>query len=205
MNDKLIARDRLRYEKNKLSSGIALVAIAFNALFFASIYRGVYVNIGNYYFTLLMGASVVYNLVFMLAAFLSSEGVKNYKLGFSFVLFALAALQIARIFVYPVNAHSTALAGSEGKLIMETPQFIRCIIYLCLSSVCLVISGVFNVFRSLELKAYVAEYGERMPDFTDKADQAPIADAAPEDVSASAAVFGQEPVATDGGDAKEEE
>ena len=88
MTDKSIATDRMRYTKNTASSRLALLAIVFNVFFFVSIYKS---DVGTYYYTILIGASIIYNLVFMLAAFLASEGVKNYKRGYSWLLIALTA------------------------------------------------------------------------------------------------------------------
>ena len=73
-DDRFVKRDRMRYTKNSLSSSLALLAIVFNVLYFVSIYQS---DKGKFYYTILIGASVLYNLVFMLMAFLSSEGVKN--------------------------------------------------------------------------------------------------------------------------------
>ncbi len=102
MNDERIKTDRMRYTKNTASSRYAYLAILLNVLFFVSIYK---TNDRNYY-NILMGASIVYNLVFMLLTFLASEGVKNYKRGYSKLLLALALVQILRIFVFPVQMHS---------------------------------------------------------------------------------------------------
>ena len=67
-NEDLIKKDRLRFTKNVLSSNLTLLAIVFNALYFVSIYKS---DVGSYYYTWMIGISVVYNLLFMLAAFLS--------------------------------------------------------------------------------------------------------------------------------------
>ena len=73
-NDALVKKDRLRFTKNKLSSSLTLLAIVFNALYFVCIYKS---DVGSYYYQYMMGISVVYNLLFMLIAFLASEGVKS--------------------------------------------------------------------------------------------------------------------------------
>lgn len=56
MNDeKTIRLDRMRYTKNTLSSGLALLAILFNVFFFISIYES---DVGNYYYNILMSIEV---------------------------------------------------------------------------------------------------------------------------------------------------
>ena len=66
---KQIRLDRMRYTKNTRSSRLALLAIVFDVLYFVSIYSS---DVGSWYYSLLIGASIVYNLLFMLMAFLSS-------------------------------------------------------------------------------------------------------------------------------------
>lgn len=63
---KTIQMDRMRYTKNTLSANLVLLAIVADALYFVSLYQS---DVGTYYYNILIGASVVYNLVFMLAAF----------------------------------------------------------------------------------------------------------------------------------------
>lgn len=194
MNDALISKDRMKYEKNKISSTLVYVAIVFNALFFMSVYRGVFANIGNYYFTITMGVSVLLNLIFMLFAFLSSEGVKNYKIFFAVLLIVLAGLQIVRIFVFPLGAHSTPLEKDPSKVVMETPQFIRCIVYLIGSATCLAVAGVVGIIKTWQLSDHKAKHPEVFVDFG--VEEAPVADANAEDVAGSPAVFSQEPMNT---------
>ena len=103
MSDAIATRiDRMRYTKNTASSRLALLAIVFDILFFISIYKS---DVGTYYYTITIGASIIYNLVFLLAAFLCSEGVKNYRIGYSWARIVLGIVQIARIFILPMNAH----------------------------------------------------------------------------------------------------
>ena len=72
--DRQTSIDRMRYIKNKFSANMALLAILFDVFYFVSIYK---TDVGSYYYTIMIGASIIYNLVFLLAAFLSSEGVKR--------------------------------------------------------------------------------------------------------------------------------
>ena len=106
--DRMIQRDRMRFVKNKLSANLAILAIVFNVFYFVNIYRS---DVGSYYYTIIIGADIVYNLLFMLAAFLASEGVKNYKINYSWLLIVIGVLQIARIFIIPMRAHGLVAAG----------------------------------------------------------------------------------------------
>ena len=152
--EKTIRLDRMRFTKNSLASTMAVLAIVFDVFYFISIYES---NVGSWYYNILMGASILYNLVFMLAAFLSSEGIKNYKIGYSYVMIVLGILQIVRIFIYPMKAHAaTVTIQNEAVTVMETRQFIFCVIWLAASAACLIIGAIIGMIRSRQLAAHVA-------------------------------------------------
>ena len=155
MNDERTTRlDRMRFTKNTLSSNLALLAIIFDVCFFISIYES---DVGSWYYTILVGASILYNLIFMLAAFLSSEGVKNYKIGYSYLMIVLGVIQIARIFIYPVQAHNAVVTIQEQAVtVMETAQFTRVVLYLVLSAACLFAGAIVGIIRSRALAGHLA-------------------------------------------------
>ena len=155
MNDeKYIRLDRMRYTKNTTASGLALLSILFDVFFFISIYES---NVGSWYYNILIGASILYNLIFLLAAFLCSEGIKNYKIAYSYLMIALGIGQIIRIFIYPVRAHNARVIIQEKAVtVMENPQFIRCVLYLLLSAACLIVGAVIGMSRSKALSAHLA-------------------------------------------------
>ena len=152
--EQLIARDRMRFTKNTLSSGLALLAILFNVLYFVSIYKS---DVGSYYYNILIGASVLYNLLFMLVVFLSSEGVKGYKASFAWVLLAVGALQILRIFILPMRAHAAAITVNQQEtIVMQSAQFIRVVVYLVASAACCFVAGLVGIHKSRTLAAHMA-------------------------------------------------
>ena len=143
MNDQSVRLDRMRFTKNTTSSRLVLLAIVLDALYFVSLYR---INLDYYY-----------NMMFMLAAFLASEGVKNYKQSFSGVLCVLGVIQIARIFILPVPAHqATVTVGGTELLAMSNGQFTWSVIYLVGSAACLFVAAVINFTKSRALKAHIA-------------------------------------------------
>ena len=157
-DEKTTQLDRMRYTKNTFSSNFALLAILFDVFFFISLYES---DVGTYYYNILIGGSILYNLVFMLAAFLSSEGVKNYKAGYSFLMLLLAAGQIARIFVYPMRAHAAVVTVQDQAVaVMGNGQFIRLTAYLALSAACLFIGAVAGFSRSFALHRHLASIGQ---------------------------------------------
>ncbi|ADU22677.1 MULTISPECIES: hypothetical protein [Ruminococcus] len=150
-----VEKDRLRFTKNKLSADLILGAIAVNALYFVSIYGS---DVGNWYYKLFIGGSIVYNLIFMLFAFLSSEGVKGYKMSYAVVSIFLGALQIVRIFLLPMKAHNapSPVVGADGSTVMSGGQFRYVTICLCVSAALLVAAGIIGIIKTKTLSSYQA-------------------------------------------------
>lgn len=152
--ERTIKRDRMRYAKNKLSSGLALAAIVFDVLYFVSIYKS---DVGSYYYQWIIGVSIIYNLLFMLMAFLSSEGVKAYKMGYSFVLLAIGIGQIVRIFILPEMAHNAVVTVMGEQIqVMRDSQYMWVIFYLIASAICCLAASITSMVRNLTLSAHVA-------------------------------------------------
>ena len=173
--DRYTELDRMRFTKNTTSSRLAILAIVFNVLFFISIYK---VNHTAYY-TWWMGISILYNLVFMLAAFLSSEGAKNYNIRYSTLMIILGIGQVIRIFVLPAMMHAKLINEkipvlndelcilgyhipvTIDNVVMPAEQYIRVILYLGLSAVCLLAAAIINRRKSKALAAHIANLSLR--------------------------------------------
>lgn len=139
--------------KNTASSNLAILAILFDVFYFVSIYKS---DVGSYYYNILIGSSIVYNLLFMLAVFLSSEGVKNYKIGYSYLLTAIGVMQLVRIFVIPMKAHGAVVAiGGVETGVMGDGQFVRLVAYLVISAACLLASAAVNFKKCRALEAHL--------------------------------------------------
>ena len=159
MNEELyIKRDRMRFTKNSLSSTLAILAIVFDVSYFISIYESdVGHNVGSFYYQIRIGASIIYNLVFLLAAFLASEGVKNYKLEYCYVLIVIGVLQLMRIFILPAQAAAAEVTiGGVTTKVMESAQHIRVVLYLLVSGACCLAGAVIGIKRCHELSAHMA-------------------------------------------------
>ena len=157
MDAKTIKKDRLRYTKNKLSANLAYLAILFDVLYFVSIYSS---DVDTYYYTITIGFSVLYNLVFLLTAFLSSEGVKNYKVNYSWIIMVVGVLQFVRILGIPRMAHSTVLTlDGVDTIVMGDKQFAYVVICLIISGVACIASGIAGVYKATVLNNYVKEHG----------------------------------------------
>ena len=152
MEDRQIRLDRMRFVKNTSSSRLCYLGILLNVLYFVSIYKS---DVGSWYYQILVGGSIVYNLLFMLVVFLASEGVKNYQKGYSYLLFAVGALQAGRIFILPLQAHQAVVkAGGVETVVMQDAQFIFVSACLAASAVCLICAGLINLHKSRALEAH---------------------------------------------------
>ena len=151
--ERSIQRDRMRFIKNKTSANLAIIAIVFDVFYFVSIYKS---DVGSFYYQLLIGASIVYNLLFMLAAFLCEEGVKNYMPQYNPVLMLLATGQVLRIFILPMKAHkATALINGVETQVMGNGQYFRVCAYLLISFACLAASAIINMKKCRELQEHL--------------------------------------------------
>lgn len=150
--ERLIQKDRMRFIKNKLPANLAILAILFDVFYFVSIYQS---DVRDYYYTMMIGGSILYNLVFMLACFLSSEGLKNYKMGYAWLIGVLGIGQIVRIFVIPAQAHATELK-KVGR-VMGDSQYAFVVVCLVVSAACCLAAAVIGGIRSKTLKQYLAE------------------------------------------------
>ena len=151
--DRTIQRDRMRFIKNSLSANLAYLGILLDVFYFVSIYKS---DVDTYYYNYIIGISIVYNLVFMLAVFLSSEGVKSYKRGYSFLLIALGVIQAARIFIIPMRAHAAEVTVNGAAVqVMGDGQFYRVTAYLVISAVCLIAAAAVNLIRCRELAEHL--------------------------------------------------
>ena len=147
-----VKKDRLRYTKNKLSSRLALLAIVFNVLYFISIYSS---DVGKYYYTYIIGASIIYNLLFLLCTFLSSEGVKSYKMAYAVLLIVVGALQVVRIFYIPWNALTAeVIVGGQPVVAMGLVQFINVTGYLSNSAAAAIAAGIIGILKTRTLEKY---------------------------------------------------
>lgn len=157
--DRMIQRDRMRFIKNTLASNLAIVGILFDVFYFVNIYQS---DVGTYYYNIIIGASIVYNLIFLLAVFLASEGVKNYQQNYSWLLIVLGVLQFARILIIPAKAHAaTTLVDGAEVAVMGDGQYMWVVAFLVISGVCLLASAAVNIYKCRELSEHLKSIGQQ--------------------------------------------
>lgn len=153
--------DILRYRKNKMPANLALLALVFNILYFTLLYT---IHTPQMY-TLLVGVSVIVNLLVLLFGFYASEGIKAYNKKICIMLLVLAAVQIVRIFIYPLQGLSgNWMQGNAyfGIIMTTASNGMMLIIYLAASAGCFIASAVLGYLNCNKLEAHLkkVESGE---------------------------------------------
>lgn len=137
----------MRYRNDSLSFFMNIIGLSLDACFLMMIYssRGVPANDR---FGSVIGIDILFNIVFLLAAFLTAEKVKTYSLNWCWVSLALGILQVPRILL-PISLHN---AGQY----LGFP-FV-CSIIVLLSSAAAFFYGCYTSFsKSRKLAAFIKE------------------------------------------------
>lgn len=151
--DTSVKKDRMRYTKDKLSANLLLAAIVADVLYFVNLYQ---TDVGSYFYTWQIGASVVYNLIFLLAVFLASEGVKNRLNTYLPVMIGAGVMQFVRIFYIPLQAYKAVITIADQQIaVMEKGQFIYMTICLVASGVLILTACVTSYRNNKTLAAYL--------------------------------------------------
>ena len=159
LEERNIKVDRMRYTKDKTSSLLILLAIVLDALYFISIYK---TDVGTYYYNWVIGASIVYNLLFLLMAFLASEGVKNRKTGYTGMLIGLGIMQFVRIFYLPAKAHvATVEIQKEIVRVMEDGQYYIVVTLLAVSGVLCIAGAIISHINNKTLADFNRAMGHK--------------------------------------------
>lgn len=161
-NLQIVRDDILRYKKNKLGQWLSYGGLAFACLYVMLLYS--FNN--NTFYTMLMGGSVMLTLVLLLAAFLCAEGVKVYNKSYCYVLLVIAAIQIARIFIYPniawkdqafwftISGVDHSLKDYFGIKLSQVAARTILIIYLAASAALFAASAIYSYLICLRHEAF---------------------------------------------------
>lgn len=141
---KRIKVEKMKYKNDSISYALVLLSLVVNILYFANLYK----NNAQFYYTIEMGMSVLYNLIFMLGVFMCAEFIKKYNRNYAIATFVLGIMQIVRIFNYPLDALKEG-AISQG-------NYNQLVIFLVISGALLIAGSVISFVNSTLLKEYVA-------------------------------------------------
>ncbi len=153
----VIRDDIQRYTKNKLASSLALLGLICCCAYFIVLYSQVKNN--NYYYKWPIALDVIYNLIFLLFAFLFSEQVKNYDRKLFWLQMFFGAMQIVRIFWLPLAGVTETLypvlAGiAYNGRVLGSGAFISMVVFLAASGAFIIASGIIGYIRSKSLDVF---------------------------------------------------
>lgn len=153
----IIQDDIQRYKKNKLGANLALLGIVFCCAYFVVLYAQVKNN--DYYYKWPIAIDVIYNLFFLLFVFLFSEQVKNYNRKLFWLQMVFGGMQFVRIAWLPlagmIKTAYPVLAGvAFNGRVLSVGSFLCLTIFLALSGVCVIASGVIGMVRSKSLENF---------------------------------------------------
>ncbi|MGM9602420.1 MAG: hypothetical protein ACI3W5_12680 [Faecousia sp.] len=161
MDEKNLKLDRMRYTKDKRSANMVLLAIVFNVLYYVSVYQQDHpvvkpISADYPYYSWMIGASIVLNLLFLLIGFLCSEGVKGRKTGYTAMLLGLGALQIIRIFYLPAKAKAATYTNAgETFHVMTNGQYTFAVVMLVLSGALCIAAALNSYTNNAKLAKYM--------------------------------------------------
>ncbi len=175
-DEKLTKLDRMRYTSDSASSTMVILAIVLNVLFYVGIYQCDHVTDkaepSFFYYSWTIGASVIYNLLFLLFCFLASVGVKGRRPGYSVPLAVIGVMQFVRIFYIPAITTGkpqigslfgiaqeftpTYVVGDVTYQVMTNGHYLFSVIMLAVSGVLLIVAAVNSHLNNRKLAAYMA-------------------------------------------------
>ncbi|MCD7729551.1 MAG: hypothetical protein LUI60_06540 [Clostridia bacterium] len=151
-DEQIIQTDIMRYKRNSRAANFALLSLVFECFYFMVFY-----SFNNADFnTLTIGFSVVVNLCILLITMLAEEGIKNYNYNYSITLLVLAAVQIIRIFYYPLKIFKDSAYTTYFFFcgLSNVAFGIILIIFLVLGAACLVASAIFGYIQAKKLENF---------------------------------------------------
>jgi hypothetical protein len=154
MDERTTKVDRMRFTKDKFSANMVLLAIVLDILYFVRLYQ---VDVGTYFYNWVIGASIVYNLLFLLTAFLAEEGVKNRHSGYTSVLTVIGVLQFVRIFYLPAKAHKdVVVVANTSTMAMTDGHYVFSIVCLLASGICCLVAAAASYKNQKDLSAHLS-------------------------------------------------
>ncbi len=174
-DEKQTKLDRMRYTNDSLSSTMVILAIVLNVLFYVGIYQCDHITHkaepSFFYYSWTIGASVIYNLLFLLFCFLASVGVKGRKEGYTVPLLLVGAMQFVRVFYIPAIAtgkpsisallgltpayQATYVVGDVTHQVMTNGQYLFSVIMLVGSGVLCIAAAVNSYLNNRKLAEYM--------------------------------------------------
>lgn len=138
--------DRMRYQSDSAAFWLCILGICFNIAYFIGIYSNRLLTPDAS-----VGLDVLYNIVFMLIAFLTSEKTKAYARPWAFAAAGLGAAQVLRIEWLPKKFLEAELLAESG--------YRLAVLLLCASGAALLLAGAVCLIHATMLKRHMAALG----------------------------------------------
>lgn len=146
-----IQKEMLRYSGNDVSAklgylGIIGMAAAFCIMYSTTTIYNVEMPIGNS--GLWVAADVFFNIVLLLALFLTITEMKAYSRSWSYVSIAIGVIEVVRPFIYPL-----ALLNAK---VLDASSYTVVLALFLVSGIGLILGGISSLYRGAALRAYLS-------------------------------------------------
>ena len=135
--------EKKKYKNDTFAYIFVLLGIVFNCFAFIKLYE----QNSQFFYDYRMAFSVLFNLIFMLAVFLTAENVKKYHRSYAIVAVVIGVLQFVRIFAYVKDAYDAVVISEK--------VFKYIISFYSLSGASLIVGGIAGIINSTILKRFV--------------------------------------------------
>ncbi len=149
--------ERMRYQENKLSYNLALIAFLLNLYYLVTTMNNLAIN---YH----IGIEIGINLIIFMMMFLGMEKVKKHDLTWSYGFIVLGCVYFARIFYMPqmLKAQGQALIDTQELVNIATGSAIQeagmvATVTLIVISAIMIVSGVISLVKA---RALIQYYGK---------------------------------------------
>ncbi len=133
--------ERMRYKNDRLASWLCLLSIVFNVWYFITLYSSFTVAPDQW-----LGIDILINILFLLAGFMASEKAKVYAKEWSYVMFCMAAAQLARMFWLPERYHELEQLVGGAYLTARFTILASALLMLLAGAVCFVNSTALRKY-----------------------------------------------------------
>lgn len=135
-----IKYDKMRYQKNKLSYNLALIALVFNTLY---IFKVLSIVKPDFF----IGLKILANIGLMLSVFLAMEKVKAYSKNWSIFLIVIGVLNFLRTLYAPLLIYQIRQAFERDVIIA--------LMYLGFISLFFILAGTVGLSKTISLTKYL--------------------------------------------------
>lgn len=143
MKLKHVSVEKMKYRNDSLAYLFILLGLVANVVYFIIFYE---VN-NQFLYTLKIGISIIYNLLFLLGVFLAAENIKKYNRKYAFFTLFVGLMQFVRIFAY--------LQEVNGADVFTGNKHLTLVILLIISGALLILGSIVSIINSTILKLFV--------------------------------------------------